>query len=55
LAPFYVKEGLFPPVDDAPVLVVVKQSALDDGCGPALLLGVGNGSKNGLVGSFSPG
>jgi hypothetical protein len=37
LAPLYVNEGLFPPVDGAPVLVVVKQSALDDGCGPALL------------------
>jgi hypothetical protein len=52
LAPLYVNEGLFPPVDDAPVLAVVKQTALDDGCGPALLEGVGNGSKNGLVGSF---
>ena len=52
LAPLYVNEGFFPPVDDAPVLVVVKQTALDDGCGPALLQGVGNGPKNGLVGSF---
>jgi len=50
LAPLYVNEGLFPPVDDAPVLAVVKQTALDDGCGPALLQVVGNGSKNGLVG-----
>jgi hypothetical protein len=44
--------ALFPPVDDAPVLAVVKQTALDDGCGPALFWGVGNGPKNGLVGSF---
>jgi hypothetical protein len=36
LAPLYVNEGLFPPVDDAPVLAVVKQTALDDGCGSAL-------------------
>ncbi len=36
LAPLYVNEGLFPPVDDAPVLAVVKQTALDDRCGPAL-------------------
>jgi hypothetical protein len=49
------QRGLFPPVDDAPVLAVVKQTALDDGCGPALLWGVGNGSKNGLAGSFSRG
>jgi hypothetical protein len=55
VAPFCVNEGSFPPVDDAPVLVVVKQSALDDGCGPALFGGVGNGRKNGLVGSFSRG
>ena len=47
LAPLYVNEGLFPPVDDALVLAVVKQTALDDGCGPALLQAVGNGSKNG--------
>ena len=52
LAPLYVNEGLFPPVEDAPVLAVVKQTALDDGCGPALLQGVGNGPKNGLAGSF---
>ena len=44
--------GLFPPVEDAPVLALVKQTALDDGCGPALLQGVGNGPKNGLAGSF---
>ena len=55
LAPFYVNEGLFPPVDGAPVLAVVKQTALDDGCGPALLQGVGNGSKNGLAGAFRRG
>jgi hypothetical protein len=48
-------KGSFPPVDDAPVLALVKQTALDDGCGPALLQGVGNGSKNGLAGSFSRG
>jgi hypothetical protein len=46
LAPFYVNEGSFPPVDGAPVLLVVKQTALDDGCGPALLQGVGNGPRN---------
>jgi hypothetical protein len=50
MAPFYVNEGLFPPVDGASVLAVVKQTALDDGCGPALFEGVGNGPKNGLVG-----
>jgi hypothetical protein len=55
LAPFYVNEALFPPVDGAPVLAVVKQTALDDGCGPALLQGVGNGSKSGLVEGFSRG
>jgi hypothetical protein len=31
-----------------PVLAVVKQSALDDCCGSALVQGDGNGSKNGL-------
>jgi hypothetical protein len=55
LAPFYVNGPSFPPVDGAPVLAVVKQTALDDGCGPALFQGVGNGSKNGLAGSFSRG
>jgi hypothetical protein len=55
LAPFYVNEGFFPPVDGALVLAVVKQAALDDGCGPALLQGVENGSKNGLVEGFSRG
>jgi len=55
LAPFYVNAAPFPPFDGALVLVVVKQSALDDGCGPALFRGVGNGSKNGLAGSFSRG
>ena len=52
LAPFYVNDASFPPVDDAPVLALVKQNALDDGCGPALFRGVGNGSKNGLAVSF---
>ena len=55
LAPFYVNEGSFPPVDVAPVLAVVKQTALDDGCGPALFRGVGNGPENGLAWSFSRG
>ena len=55
LAPFYVNAVSFPPVDDAPVLAVVKQTALDDGCGSALLPGVGNGSKHGLVEGFSRG
>jgi len=48
-------KGSFPPVDGAPVLAVVKQTALDDGCGPALLQAVGNGSKNGLAEGFSRG
>jgi hypothetical protein len=55
LAPFYVNEGLFPPIDGAPVLALVKQTALDDGCEPALLQGVGNGPKNALVEGFSRG
>jgi hypothetical protein len=55
LAPLYVNERLFPPVDDAPVLALVKQTALDDDCGPALLQGVGNGPKNGLVEGCSGG
>jgi hypothetical protein len=46
---------LFPPFDGALVLVAVKQTALDDGCGPALLWGVGNGTKNGLVAGFRRG
>jgi len=50
LAPLYVNTVLFPPFDGAPVLAVVKQTALDDGCGPALFSGVGNGPENGLVG-----
>jgi hypothetical protein len=29
LAPFYVNEGSFPPVDGAPVLALVKQTALE--------------------------
>lgn len=45
MAPFYVREASFPPVDDAPVLALVKQTALDDDCGSALLRGVENGSK----------
>jgi len=35
MAPLSCQEGAFPPVDDAPVLAVVKQTALDDGCGSA--------------------
>ncbi len=34
-------------MEGAPVLAVVKQTALDDGCGSALGQGVGNGPKNG--------
>jgi hypothetical protein len=55
LAPLYVNTVLFPPFDGAPVLAVVKQTALDNGCGPALFWGVGNWPKNGLVGSFRRG
>jgi len=55
LAPFYVNEASLPPVDDAPVLALVKQTALDDGCGPASFRGVGNEPKNGLAASFSRG
>ena len=47
LAPFRVKGCRFRPRDDAPLLAVVKQTALDDGCGSALVEGFGNGSKNG--------
>ncbi len=47
LAPLCVKGGSFPPREGAPVLAVVKQTALDDGCGSALGQGVGNGPKNG--------
>lgn len=36
LAPLPVKSVEFPPVDGAPVLAVVKQTALDGGCGAAL-------------------
>jgi hypothetical protein len=36
LAPLCVKGAPFPPVDGAPVLAAVKQTALDCGCGSAL-------------------
>jgi hypothetical protein len=38
---------LFPPRKCAPVLAVVKQTALDDGCGPAWTGGAGSNLKNG--------
>ena len=38
---------LFPPRKCAPVLAVVKQTALDDGCGPAWTGGAGGNLKNG--------
>ena len=38
---------LFPPRKCAPVLAVVKQTALDDGCGPAWTGGAGSKLKNG--------
>ena len=40
----------FPPGNGAPVLAAVEQTALDGGCGSALVEGVGNGSKNGYGG-----
>lgn len=48
MAPLCVKGPSFPPVDGAPVLAVVKQTALDVGCGSALLRGGGIVTKNGL-------
>jgi hypothetical protein len=50
MAPLCVNRKSFPPVEDAPVLAVVKQRALDGGCGSALVQGVGNGRRNGLPG-----
>jgi hypothetical protein len=48
MAPLCVKGSFsFPPIEDAPALAVVKQAALDDGCGLALARGVGNEPKNG--------
>src|SRR5688500_11228822 len=49
MAPLCVRGWSSPPREYAPVLAVVKQSALDVGCGPALIEGVGNGSKNAAV------
>jgi hypothetical protein len=43
MAPLCVKSAAFPPVDGAPVLAAVKQTALDCGCGSALGQGVGKG------------
>jgi hypothetical protein len=40
----------FPPVERAPVLAGVKQTALDPGCGSARWQGGGNGPENGLGG-----
>ncbi len=48
MAPLCVKGPSFPPEDGAPVLAVVKQTALDVGCGSALLRGGGIGMMNGL-------
>ena len=48
MAPLCVKGVAFPPVDGAPVLAAVKQTALDCGCGSALGQGVGNAAKKGL-------
>ena len=48
VAPLCVKGVAFPPVDGAPVLAAVKQTALDCGCGSALGQGVGNAAKKGL-------
>jgi hypothetical protein len=48
LAPLCVKGAAFPPVDGAPVLATVKQTALDCGCGAALGQGVGNAANKGL-------
>jgi hypothetical protein len=48
MAPLCVKSAAFPPVDGAPVLAPVKQTALDCGCGSALGQGVGNAVNKGL-------
>jgi hypothetical protein len=48
LAPLCVKRG-HPGLDSvAPVLAVVKQTALDVVCGPALAESAGSGQENGL-------
>ncbi len=43
------QEGLFPAWIVCPVLAVVKQSALDDVCGPAPAESAGSDQENGLV------
>ena len=48
MAPLCVKSAAFPPVDGAPALAAVKQTALDCGCGSALGQGVGNAANKGL-------
>ena len=49
LAPLCVKGGHSRPEQCAPVLAVVKQRALDDGCGPAVMEGAGSDQENGLA------
>ena len=46
--PSVSRGATFPPVDGAPVLAPVKQTALDCGCGQALGQGVGNAASKGL-------
>jgi hypothetical protein len=49
MAPLCVKGGHSRPEQCAPVLAVVKQRALDDGCGPAVMEGAGSDQENGLA------
>ena len=44
-----VSRGVIPGLDSVPRLAVVKQSALDDGCGPVPIEGAGNDQKNGWL------
>jgi len=48
MAPLCVKSVAFPPVDGAPILPAVKQTALDGGFGSALGQGIRNAAKKGL-------
>jgi hypothetical protein len=44
-----VSRGVIPGLDCAPVLAVVKQTALDDGCGPVSTESAGSDQENGLA------
>ena len=49
MAPLCVKRGHSRPGQCAPVLAVVKQTALDDVCGPAPMESAGSDQENGLA------